>query len=568
MTSRDLLYAIGAARDNYLLDTEKELIYKKKQGRPRKLGKTLLIAAVLISLLAATAFATGWFGLRQRVTEAEWTNEQPPMGFEETDEPSGILAMNGYKDSPEALAAAEWMEVQAGYVPDDNADTHDWPDNFGENAAVAGIYGAFNQTMLDELFAIRDKYDLKLHTELKGPRTKDLFYKATGLTSFLDEEKENINWSAKYIFEDGSFRLEGSADLDGKTVPFGFSRNRSGTLALGYFFIWGADDYEEWQYNVGGTTLNLALQQTEETSKGFAFAEQGDWFFTLDCGTYREDPVAREDLETLASLFDYDELCRDETDLSVLEVVKKETKPKAGLLSIAGWMQTPEYLAGSAFQHAYNDYVDANPPYSYYCTGQYMRAYYAPFPCEPASLQDSLSHLGEQYDLLLPTDAKAIIAENWVDASNVESMMSYRAAKGYRNPASLEDIQILTRTDNFLYGKNLRSIVLWDNGVWQGYFQDVESVECYFDMFYIPKGSLCPAIREQLHPDAASWAYDTSCGEQVVITLDGEMEYPRFNNAIVLCETDTAYVILQQTGCNDPGVMQVCADSVDFTKLK
>ncbi len=565
MTSRDLLYAIGAARDNYLLDTEKGLIYKKKQGRPRKLGRTLLIAAILISLLAATAFATGWFGLRQRVTEAEWSNEQPPMGFEETDEPSGILAMNGYKDSPEALAAAEWMEVQASYIPDDNADTYDWPDNFSENAAVAGIYGAFNQTMLDELFRIQEKYDLKLHTEMQHPRTKDLFYKATGLNSFLDEEKENINWSAKYIFEDGSFRLEGSADLNGKTVPFGFSRNRIGTLAMGYFFIWGADDYEEWQYNVGGTTLNLALQQTEETSKGFAFAEQGDWFFTLDCGTYREDSVTREDLETLTSLFDYDELCRDEIDLNVLEVVKKDTKPKTGLLSIADWMQTPEYLAGSAFQHVYNDYIDANPPHSQYVTGQYWRVYYAPFPCEIESLQDSLSQLGEQYDLQIPTEAEAIIAENWVDASIVESMMSLSKAPDSEKPASQKDILELIEAEPFLLAGDILSVVYWDNGAWQGYIHN-EGYSC--DIIYVPKGSLCPAIREQLHPDAASWAYETACGEQVVITLDGDLEYPRFQNAIVLYETDTAYVVLQLYNCTDSGLIQTCADLIDFTKLK
>ena len=86
-------------------------------------------------------------------------------------------------------------------------------------------------------------------------------------------------------------------------------------------------------------------------------------------------------------------------------------------------------------------------------------------------------------------------------------------------------------------------------------------------MFYIPKGSFCPAIREQLHPNAASWAYDTACGEQVVITMDGEMEYPRFQNAIVLYETDLAYVLLQLTGCSDSGFIQACADLVDFTKL-
>ncbi len=567
MTNKDLLYAIGAADDSFLIDAKTSLFRENKHKKTRKFRKVFLLAAVLINLFGAIAYANGWFGLRQRVTPAEWPYENPPYGISETEISDGtaeIIAFNGYQNSPEALAAAEWADIQASALIGETEYASEWPDNLGENAVIAGIYGALDQDMLSQLFAIRDQYQLALHETMVHPRTKDLFYKAAGLKPFLEEQKVDINWSIKYVFEDGSFRMEGSARLNGREIPFGFSRNHTGALALGYFYVWGVDDYAEWQIHVGDTSLNLALQHSENVSKGFAFAEQEDWFFTLDCGTFDSDPITREELELLAGLFNYDQLTHSKTDLSVLDIGPHAVKPKTDLLSIEDWIQTPEYLAGSAFQHTYNDYVDANPHFDGYVTGQYVHFHYAPFPTGIESLDELLDELEMKYNLIMPSSARAVMYGKWVDPSIITGTHSFRTIpEGI--PASEEDMWELLNTESFLMDGELEVAIRWDNGVWQS---AVYAEGLSFDMLYIPKGSFCPLIREQLHPNATSWAYDSACGEQVCITLDGEMIYPRFQNPIVLYETDNAYVVLQILATEDASALQACADCIDFSKLQ
>lgn len=567
MTNKDILYAIGAADDSFLIDAKTTLFRENKHKKTRKIRKVFLLAAILINLFGAIAYANGWFGLRQRVTPAEWPYENPPYGISETEISDGtadIIAFNGYQNSPEALAAAEWADIQASALTSETEYDSEWPENFGENSDVAGIYGVLDQNMLSKLFAIRDQYQLKLHETMIHPRTKDLFYKSLGLQPFLNEQKVEIDWSVKYLFEDGSFRVEGNALLNGREIPFGFSRNHNGVLALGYFYIWGIDDYEEWQIFVDDTAVNLALQQSENASKGFTFAELDDWFFTLDCGISNGVPVTREELELLASLFDYDQLTQGNTNLSVLDTRQLAVKPKTGLLSIAEWVQTPEYLAGSTFQHMYNDYVDASPHFDGYVSGQYVHFHYAPFPTGIESLDQLLDELERQYNLAMPGSARAIMYGKWVDPSIILSTNSFRIMPEGQ-PASEEDMWELLESESFLINGELDAAIHWDNGVWQ---VAVRAEGLSFDMVYIPKGSFCPIVREQLHPDATSWAYDGACGEQVCITLDGEMIYPRFQNPIVLYETDNAYVILQILATKDASALQACADCIDFTKLK
>ena len=113
MTNKDILYAIGAADDSFLIDAKTTLFRENKHKKTRKIRKVFLLAAILINLFGAIAYANGWFGLRQRVTSAEWPYENPPYGISETEISDGtadIIAFNGYQNSPEALAAAEWAD--------------------------------------------------------------------------------------------------------------------------------------------------------------------------------------------------------------------------------------------------------------------------------------------------------------------------------------------------------------------------------------------------------------------------------------------------------------------------
>ena len=72
-----------------------------------------LVAAILVSLFTVTAYAMGWFGLRQRSvstgyeTDRAVFDEEGKASLEKTE--AVILLPTGYRDSPEYLAAAEWF---------------------------------------------------------------------------------------------------------------------------------------------------------------------------------------------------------------------------------------------------------------------------------------------------------------------------------------------------------------------------------------------------------------------------------------------------------------------------
>ena len=104
----------------------------------------------------------------------------------------------------------------------------------------------------------------------------------------------------------------------------------------------------------------------------------------------------------------------------------------------------------------------------------------------------------------------------------------------------------------------------WDTGAWQAL---IVYGSTSYELCYVPKGSFCPTVRAFLHPGAESWAYETACGEQVSLTVDGEMEYPRFTTPLGLYETDTAYVLLQFPGMCSGADLQLFADNIDFTKF-
>lgn len=565
-----VLNAMRGVQEDYVVDAMNFLGYMEnepEQHNHRKILCFLLVAAIITTLFSVTAYALGWFGLRQRVMQTD----KLYYAQESSTEQSGWMTFNGYSDSDELKASVEWAAAQwqAGNTMTDVNPT-DWPESMGEYIDIAQIYGAFNQEQLDELLRIRDKYHLKLHTKMVTPITNAEFLEVVGLSPFIRSADPSLDWACKYVFEDGSFRLEGNTDLNGKQVTFGLSRNRSGTLAVGYFFVQGLDDYDEWQISQDSFGINLALRQTEADSKAFEFVDSEKWFFTINLSTYDGSLLTKEDVESFAKLFDYG-LLNEEcgTTLTIASSAAKNVQAKQGLLTLAEYIQTPEYLAGSSFHHVYCDYYDTTLQQPNYIAGQYAEYYYSPFPTGVEVLDHKLEELQKQYNLILPKDAKAIIGNAWVNPHWLTSTTSLRVAENNRNldlgAATKADYWNLLDMDSFLLEGELITAIRWDNNAWQC------CVYCgsnSFDLCYVPKGSFCPVIRAQLNPQTEGWAYDTACGEQVYITLDGTMDYPCIETPLVLYQTDSAYVILQSKGSSDAEHMQAYADIIDFTKFK
>lgn len=584
LNSNMLLDAMSGIRAEYVAQAQTALGYisLKEKSRHRNIWRTILIAAIIAALLIGSAYAFNWFGLSSRLTPTEdpygpLTGTEPPSELtQKAPSAGGWLATNGASGSAEARASMEWSRIQweltrSMELNDERINT--WWASLTQYAQEAQIYNCFDQQMLDRLLEISDEYGLSLHSERTHPMTMELFRKAAGIDQFL--LSENAYFSCMYLYEDGSFRGEGQLELDGKAVIYSLNRSMPGVLAPYGDYIADPSAYQEWQTEIEGHALNLAVTESEYGSSGYVFMQNGRYFVTISFTTSgaKDAPVMleRDEVERLAACFDYSVLCTGQPDLSVINgLTAVEVKPKEGLFTIEDFLNTPEYLAGSAFQHAYCDWNDRQEHLGGFVKGQYMQFHYAPFPTGVDELDELLASLQQQYGLKMPTDAVYILGSKYIPAERMMGFNAYCTEPGERpedielGEASEEDYWCMMGMDSFLLSEESYPFALakWDNGAWQGAFIYGSTS---FELAYIPKGCFCPILRESLHPDAAGWAYDTVCGEQVYICLDGERVYPRFPRPVVLYETDSAYIVLSYDGSADGAKMQLFADSVDFS---
>ena len=576
MKNTELLEAIGGVDARWLTDVEQAMEGRAKPRRKaKKLGRTLLLAAALTALLGVSAYASGWFGLSSRLIETE----DPYMGSlanQESPAPGGWVAANGEADSPEAQASLAWerIENEARQGEHDWKAADAWEAEHPEYTTEINIYNCFNQDMVDQLHAVAKEYGLRLHEDWAFPMTQPLFEQAAGIGNFLRGEG---SWQGHYLFEDGSFKGEGVLDLEGGKLVFTLNRSKAGVLAPYGMYLRNPADYKEWQLKQDGHTLNLALREDERGFEGLILLHEGETFVTVNySGRYIPDTPRnfdRSTAEAVAACFDYDMLCGGTPRLEVINGrAAVEAEPREGLLTSIDFAQTPEYLAAARYHSAYNAWYDSQQSDPNFVRGQAWQNHYLPFPTGIEEVDALLGELQEAYGLRFPTSAEAIIGGTWIDPERLTSLMSYRVLDREhpydeeRPEATEEDKWRLVGTENFLRDDQsyLTTVIRWDTGAWQTMI--VYGATSY-QLGYLPKGSFFPGLRELLHPDAGGWAYETACGEQVYIALDGELEYPRLPVPLALYETEEAYVVLEFPGMTDAATMQTLADNIDFTKI-
>lgn len=571
LTQRDLLYALDAAEDRWLLDAERALSLSAPAPvkQTRKFGRVLLLAAVIASLMTLTAYAAGWLGLKERVMESP----QPAAlsGWGEDTQSGGWLTFNGPADSPEARAAAEWEDYYWAHVEQAPENTPNYPlPDFGADTDTAGFYGAADAEMLQSLKDIAAKYRLNLHREAVTPMTHEQFYTVTGLAPCLEGDGIE-SWSCKQVYEDGSFSLEGWGQTGGQALSFSLNRSLAGTLSPASMYLRDAETFAEWPAEQNGREMVFALRGGE----CFVFCDFEDCFLRLHfmCGMPRDDsaeepaqPLTREVCERFAACFDFAALSGGETDLTRLTGRRAvEAVPKNGLLSFETFFASPEYRMAAAFQHAFGDWTDMQhaDDRDFWTSGQYVREWhYLPFPTGVDTLDAQLAAGLEEYGLQIPTAARAVCFGDWVDPALLLSPAAHKdPAPQAADPGAAE---ALIGIDGLLPDGAVQTACRWDNGAWQAL---VSCGSGSYELIYVPKGAFCPVVGEALHTDAASWTYDSACGEQLMLTLGGEAAYPRFPTAMALCETDSAYVLLKAQGVTDAAVLQDFCDATDFTAL-
>ena len=524
-----------------------------------------LVAAILVSLFTVTAYAMGWFGLRQRSvstgyeTDRAVFDEEGKASLEKTE--AVILLPTGYRDSPEYLAAAEWFSFELQYreakVEESVAAGNgpwDWLDMAAAEELLGnGIYGAGDAEMAEKLLEIRDKYGLKLHSSMVFPPTEAEFYRLTGTRPFFCGEG---GFAPMYVFEDGAYKAEGDVQIDGVPFAWALSRYRNGTIPAYMSLIQNPDAYEEWTYrNAFGD--EVCLDYSRETDAPYsdpAAPEEARFahtvilhytsenaFLTLSC----QVPGGREQAEALAEAFDFAAACEGLPEENGLLEIRPYTGDK-GAITLSELSQTPELRGAKAFLDWYAGYrgsVMAVEGCAVGCTEE----------TEP-ELRAALEQIAGDYGLAC--------ADDWSWVHN-----GYVYPRGYNGGVR----------DFDAYTEHLTEDELWER-LGQGRFDtaELQDVMLYpgaftvqagaYRLHYFQKGVLYTnvCLAGDLTAYRYEWLFETRCGAVVCCALGGT---DRYSVPYIVYETPTAYVLIVP---NDPSVyaLQAIAWNIDFTQFR
>lgn len=220
------------------------------------------------------------------------------LGRDFKESPEDIITLSGYPGSPEALAAAEWEEFYSGYDIDGVLRELGCDIFYVEGREDWSLYSVYSQEMGERLDEIVNKYGLKLHREINIVSPQEMDYRVGG--RFLDEGCIRY---VGYIYEDGSFALDGDAGLEGCGMTgFQFRRMVKGTFDGVVLNIDNVEDYTDWQYqSASGETVMLSLGHI----KALIFADFEECFVEVNVLAGRNEGMTEADLQKLADMIDF-----------------------------------------------------------------------------------------------------------------------------------------------------------------------------------------------------------------------------------------------------------------------
>ncbi len=540
MNSYTLLHAMSGIREDYVLEAQDFLGYDEEQPKKRfvnrRLWTTLLAATFLIALFTVTAYAMGWFGLRERMIESVpvSTPAVTESGSNETaapaptSEPKRWVSLNGYADSPEYLANAEWLRFREEYLASHTiTNDNSWMNGLDEETVnTCHYYGVYDRAMLDELNTLADQYDLRLHTHQVSPFTIEDFYLIAGTGAFLTNGS-----GVGYIYEDGSFKLE--YDGEQRNVLVTVMKNLSGSILPLSSGMDDPDHYQEWEYtNAHGDTVLMAFnEQREDIDASIAdlriFFDMDGVYIMVHAAFYEPETVSREACEQLADRIIFHELLKTEPDFAVVYYGPTVADDPGNIATLADFLASPEGMAAREWSQASNSRRGTE-------AGQRELASLRPGIVEKYGLRDYTQYweVGSQEHI-----DSGVFRDSPSPAINYNEF----AERGYDR-----------RIAEMFYMLGLQ-----DNGIILGYKSML--------WIYIPFGSFCDYTFD-LTADSYTdeWFYRTDCG--AVVTLCADFGDTSTTPPAVICRTANGWLIGRREGvCHNAYELESWADEIDYT---
>lgn len=282
----------------------------RKQPVPARTFAALVAIVALMAAMTATAVAFNLFGLRD-LAFPEKSTLHVPVVDEETgavveydDRLVDMISMQGYADTPENQACAEWNQFYWQYT-----DSHTFSNGIYDEDGRYSMYSVYDDVMAEKFDEIVEKYGLKLHQSMEEVPGREAWLARFG-PGFLAEG--NVGYYG-YAYDDGTCAFDGDAVLDGfGTVEYQFHYARKGYFDTVSLNVGDLTSYQNWDYQTRhGTAVKLALGPSRsfiwaDLEEGFLFVNVLDGFLGDD--TFSEGPIDRAGLEALADSFDFSAL--------------------------------------------------------------------------------------------------------------------------------------------------------------------------------------------------------------------------------------------------------------------
>jgi hypothetical protein len=315
----DKLFFLQGGREEYTVMPAR-FVEEIKEGNKQKTGGkksmnmkkiiSIVAAAAVITTIGITALATRWYGIRDLVVKNNYNPAAVAGSLEDAEaanmengrEKADLIVLQGYPDSNEYKASAEWNMFCDGYDTDGSL-LSQVGNRSNEYTEKYPLYLVYTKEMADKLEEIVQKYGLTLHESMTIVGNEERLIEEAGTEDFIKDANTVLGG---YVYNDGTFQFDGEAVLkNSKHIDYQFGNYVKGTFSDTYLNIGDADAYTEWAYKTGsGVSVSLALGD----GKALVIADLPDSYVVINVLSGREQDITAEMLQEFADSFDFSKI--------------------------------------------------------------------------------------------------------------------------------------------------------------------------------------------------------------------------------------------------------------------
>lgn len=351
---------------NILLSSEISPAGKDERIMRRKMKPMVLVAIVVamvmlmgcaIVVMTLQDLKIGEYSFKEEGYVDDFGNYVGPTEFVRE-----LISLQGIKDTPNQLAAQEWLEFENSYDVDGQL--------IGDAEAAGYVapreydaYFVYDQTMQNKVDEIAAKYSLKL----AGIRAfvqqdqNDVFFDSLGFERLHHEDAPvEVEYLGGYFYECGNFNMEFFLTLKGgdrwqHEILMNMRYNGKEYLDTVFSSIANIEEIEQWNYTtVNGTDILIIM------GEGFArfFCDREDAFLTSGFGTDYESEtgeiryMTKVDVEAVADALDFEIVPQKPNMDAVTEALEKSEQERTPSKSINRFESFDHCVAYQIEKHA------------------------------------------------------------------------------------------------------------------------------------------------------------------------------------------------------------------------